>query len=70
VNQFELEAWHQDPISPIIFLGECVKLVERAGYNYFTVDEWIDEEHREYAFIYGFGPEARSSCMKPSLLLL
>jgi hypothetical protein len=51
-NQFELEAWSHELISPVVFLGECVTLAEREGYDFFTVANWIDEEHRGYAFVW------------------
>jgi len=50
--QFDLEIWHSAPLTPIMLLGECVKLAEREGYVFFTIANWINEEHRNDVYIW------------------
>jgi hypothetical protein len=44
-GRFELEMWGYYLLHPARFLGECVKLAEREGYDNFTLADWKSEEH-------------------------
>ena len=51
-DRFEIERWGFAPLSPIMFLGECVKVAEREGHEFFVIENWIEEEHRDYASVW------------------
>jgi hypothetical protein len=44
-DRFEVFMWGRQQLSPIEFLGECTKLAERKGYEFFTLLNWRDVEH-------------------------